>query len=60
MVVHDADLLGAGQTPTGLDVLDVLGYYGSSSTAGDLNGDGAVDSADVNLLLNLLNLAWTN
>ena len=57
VVVHDADLRGAGQTPTGLDVLEVLGYYGTSSTAGDLNGDAAVDSSDVNLLLNLL---WKN
>ena len=53
VVVHNPDLLGGGQTPTGLDILDVLGYYGTSSTAGDLTGDGTVGSADMNLLLNL-------
>jgi subtilase family serine protease len=52
--VHDANLLGSGQTVTGLDVLDLLGHFGSSGAAFDLNGDGVVDQTDLTLLVSLL------
>ena len=52
--VHDAHLTGTGASVTGLDVLTLLGSYGTSSAACDLNGDGVVDATDLNLLLNLL------
>ena len=52
--VHDPDLMGSGSTVTGLDILDLLGHYGTSGTATDLDGDGVVDAADLSLLLQLL------
>lgn len=53
VVVHTADLLNLGPTPTGLAVLDLLGNFGSTSTALDTNGDGVVDASDIDLLLDL-------
>ena len=52
--VHDAHLTGTGSTVTGMDVLTLLGSYGTSSTACDLNGDGVVDGSDLNQLVTLL------
>jgi len=52
--VHPPDLLGSGTTVTGLDILDVLGHYGTSGAAADVDGDGVVGQGDLSIMLNLL------
>jgi subtilase family serine protease len=52
--VHEPDLMGTGSSVTGLDILDVLGHYGSSGAAADVDGDGVVGQADLSIMLNLL------
>jgi hypothetical protein len=52
--VHPPDLLGSGTAVTGLDILDVLGHYGTSGAAADVDGDGVVGQTDLSIMLNLL------
>ena len=52
--VHDPHLMGTGTTVTGLDILDVLGHYGTTGTAADVNGDGLVNQADLDAMKLLL------
>jgi hypothetical protein len=51
--VHGADFTTAGKV-TGMDALKLIGKLGTSDSAFDLNGDGGVDSNDLDLLLSLL------
>jgi hypothetical protein len=51
--VHGADYTTPGRV-TGADALKLIGKMGASDPAIDLNGDGVVDAADLDLLLTLL------
>jgi len=52
--VHNAGLLSGNATPTGLDVLDLLGHYGTTDPSIDLTGDGVVDDSDLAIILQKL------
>ena len=47
MNVHNAGVLSGDATPNGLDVLDLLGHYGTTDPSVDLDGDGVVDVSDL-------------
>jgi subtilase family serine protease len=56
--VHDPNLLGSGTTVTGLDLLDLIGHYGTSGAAFDLTGTGVDDDASLDALMTLLLAGW--
>ncbi len=52
--VHNAGVLSGDATPDGLDVLDLLGHYGTTDPSIDLDGDGVVDDSDLAIILQKL------
>lgn len=52
--VHGADYTDPGHGVTGADALYIIGRLGGSDLTADMNGDGQIDQADLDLFLNLL------
>jgi subtilase family serine protease len=52
--VHNAGVLSGDATPNGMDVLDLLGHYGTTDPSVDLDGDGVVDDSDLAIILQKL------